>query len=224
MSIAYFITGTDTNVGKTLVACALLHKFAQAGQRVAGMKPVAAGVDADGNNEDVVLLRAASNITAAPELTNPYLLRSAISPHLAARQNDVFIDIEYITLCLAQLRAQADCVIVEGAGGFRVPLNDTQDSADLALALALPVIMVVGLRLGCLNHALLTQEAIAARGLRLAGWVANQIDPHMHAVEDNVATLSARIAAPMLGMVPFQTRPDAMRVTALLTLPDPRPR
>ncbi len=219
MSAAYFITGTDTGVGKTLVACALLHKFALAGQRVVGMKPVAAGVDAGGHNDDVVLLRAASNVVAAPELTNPYLLRQPISPHLAARHDGVQINIVHVAHCLAQLRAQADVVIVEGAGGFRVPLNDTQDGGDLAQGLALPVIMVVGLRLGCLNHALLTQEAITARGLRLAGWVANQIDPGMSAVTENIATLRLRLTAPLLGFLPSQQPLNTARIAELLALP-----
>ena len=220
MTSAYFITGTDTGVGKTLIACALLHRFAQDGRRVIGMKPVAAGVDAEGRNEDVELLRAASNVDAAPELTNPYLLRLAMSPQLAARHDNVAINLSHIAHCLAQLLAQADTVIVEGAGGFRVPLNNTQDGADLAQRLALPVILVVGLRLGCLNHALLTQEAIAARGLRLAGWVANQIDPQMSGVEENIATLTARLDAPMLGFVPWQVRANAVHVSSHLTLPN----
>jgi dethiobiotin synthetase len=172
----YFITGTDTGVGKTLVSCALLHGYAAQGKRVAGFKPVAAGVDADGMNDDAKALRAASNVTLSYEQVNPYCLREAIAPHIAAQRAGVTIDIAVIAKFYKQLAEKAEVVIVEGAGGLLVPLNAQQDSADLALQLALPVILVVGMRLGCLNHALLTVEAIAARGLTLSGWVANVLD------------------------------------------------
>lgn len=215
MSRAYFLTGTDTGVGKTLIAAAFLRAAAAQGLRALGMKPVAAG-----GAEDVDALVAAGNVAAPREIVNPYLLREPLSPHLAAKHDGVAIDLEVIARCFNDLRGRADVLVVEGAGGFRVPLSDTQDGADLAARLGLPVILVVGLRLGCLNHALLTAEAIRARGLPLAGWVASQIDAHMACAEENVDTLRKRLAAPLLGFVPHQVPPDAARVAGLLRLPD----
>jgi dethiobiotin synthetase len=158
--MSYFITGTDTGVGKTLVSCALLHGLAAQGKRAVGFKPVAAGCDADDHNEDAKALRAASNIQAAYGQINPYCFTHAIAPHLAARHAGVRIEFGRILNSYRELEAQADAVVVEGVGGFCVPLNEKQDSADLAAALELPVILVVGMRLGCLNHALLTVRAI----------------------------------------------------------------
>ncbi|MBM3392210.1 MAG: dethiobiotin synthase [Betaproteobacteria bacterium] len=214
MSKAFFLTGTDTEVGKTLIAAALLRAAAAQGLKALGMKPVAAG-----GAEDVEALIAAGNVQAPREAVNPYLLREPLSPQLAARRDGVKIDVEVIARRFDALRGRADFLVVEGAGGFRVPLTDTQDGADLAARLGLPVVLVVGLRLGCLNHALLTEEAIRARGLRLAGWVANRIDPGMACATENVDTLRARLSAPLLGVVPHQDRPDPARVAALLSLP-----
>lgn len=214
MSQAYFLTGTDTEVGKTLIAAALLRAAAAQGLRALGMKPVAAG-----GSEDVDALIAASNVAAPRDCINPYLLTEPLSPHLAARRDGVAIDIELIARRFGELQGRADFLVVEGAGGFRVPLSDAHDGADLAARLGLPVILVVRLRLGCLNHALLTAEAIRARGLRLAGWVANQVDAQMACVEENVGTLRARLAAPLLGVVPHQENPDPARIAALLQLP-----
>jgi dethiobiotin synthetase len=217
MSTAYFVTGTDTGVGKTRASCALLRALAeqlgpQLGRpaKVVGMKPVAAGCDwVDGQwlNEDVVQLRAASTLQVPPAFDNPYALPDPMSPHIAARMAGQRIDLGHIEASFHALRAQADAVVVEGAGGFIVPLHEGADgaqggdvnSADLAQALGLPIVMVVGLRLGCLNHALLTQEAILSRGLTLAGWIANQIDPDMAQVDANVATLQRLIRAPIWG-------------------------
>jgi len=209
----YFVTGTDTGVGKTLVSCALLHGFAAQGRRVAGFKPVAAGVDADGMNDDAKALLAAGTIQLRYEQVNPYCLREAIAPHIAAARENVRIELPRIVAAYRELAAQADVVIVEGAGGFRVPLNETQDSADLARELGLPVILVAGMRLGCLNHALLTVEAITARGLKLAGWVANVLNGNMPVLQDNVTALKERLAAPLLGVVPYMAQPD-VRVAA----------
>lgn len=214
MSQAFFLTGTDTEVGKTLIASALLHAAAAQGLRALGMKPVAAG-DAG----DVDALIAAGNVAAPRDCINPYLLREPLSPHIAAQRDGVVIDIEHIARCFEDLRGRADFLVVEGAGGFRVPLSGAHDGGDLAVRLGLPVILVVGLRLGCLNHALLTVEAIRARGLRLAGWVANQVAAKMACVEENVDTLRARIDAPLLGFAPHQAAPDAARIVALLALP-----
>ncbi len=197
----YFVTGTDTGVGKTLICCALLHAFAAQGQRVAGMKPVAAGCDEDGKNADVKQLRAASNILASFGQVNPYSFIHPIAPHIAARNAGVHIDFSRILTSYNELASQADVVIVEGIGGFKVPLNERQDSADLAQQLGLPVIMVVGMRLGCLNHALLTAGAIESCGLKLAGWVANVLDAGMHHEGTPIC----------YGLKPVQNRMPALR-------------
>ena len=214
----YFITGTDTGVGKTLVSCALLHGFAAQGKQVVGMKPVAAGCADGGQQEDVRQLRAASNVLASGGQINPYCFVQPVAPLLAARFVGLSINFARIMESFSELNAQADVVIVEGVGGFRVPLNDEQDSADLAQQLGLPVILVVGLRLGCLNHALLTAEAIAARGLTLAGWVANVVDADMVMLDENIAALRQRLSAPLLGVVPHQAQPDARQAASLLNL------
>ena len=210
--IGCFVTGTDTGVGKTLVSTGLLHALAPHHRRVVGMKPVAAGVvpwGEDWASEDAIALRSASTLAVAPELDNPVLLLDPLSPHIAAERAGVQIDIAAIVRSYQALAAQADAVVVEGAGGFHVPLTDTQTGADLAQALALPVVLVVGLRLGCLSHALLTAEAIRARGLGLVGWVANRVDPEMEAADENIAYLRARLGVPLLAEVPYQDLPDA---------------
>jgi dethiobiotin synthetase len=201
---AVFVAGTDTGVGKTLVACVLLRRFAAEGRTAIGMKPVAAGCTGDDRvNEDVEALRAASTVAQDRALVNPYALREAIAPHIAAAREGVTIDLEHIHRCFETLKRKADAIVVEGVGGFRVPLNRSQDSADLAQLLGLPVVLVVGMRLGCLNHALLTQEAVLSRGLRLAGWVANRIDPGMERCAENIEFLTGALSAPLLGEIPF---------------------
>jgi dethiobiotin synthetase len=217
----YFVTGTDTGVGKTLIACALLHAFARTGLRVVGMKPVAAGaVSRDGVllNEDVAALGRASNVDAPRSLTNPYCFAPPIAPHIAARLAAVAIEAAHVIEAFEALSARADCVIVEGAGGFIVPLGPNLDSTQLARALALPVVLVVGMRLGCLNHALLTRDAIARAGLRLAGWVANHIDPEMLCQDENVDTLRERLAAPLLARIGHCAQPDAQAVSHMLSI------
>ena len=209
--LSIFVTGTDTGVGKTLVTTALLHALAKHYPRVVGMKPVAAGtslIDGVQANDDVLALRAASNCPVAPELDNPLLLADAVSPHIAAARAHVHIDIAHIVACHRQLLLLADAVVVEGAGGFMVPLSDNYTGADLAQALGLPVVLVVGLRLGCLNHALLTAAAIQAAGLTLAGWVANHVDPDMLAQTENMAFLQQKLAAPLLASIAYQPLPD----------------
>jgi dethiobiotin synthetase len=208
LSPAWFVTGTDTEVGKTFATCAMLLSWRQRGCRAIGMKPLAAGADADGKNGDVERLIAASGVQAPRELVNPYLFAPPIAPHIAAAEAGVDIDIERIVVACERLRGMADAVLVEGVGGFRVPLDRHSDVADLAVRLALPVILVVGMRLGCINHALLTVESIAARGLTLAGWIANRIDPAMLRYEENLATLSERIEAPLFGVIPPQSTPE----------------
>ncbi len=217
--MSYFVTGTDTDAGKTLISCALLHAFGAQGKRVVGMKPVAAGgCDEDDRNEDATKLRTASNVVAGYGQTNPYCFSHAVAPHLAARFVGVSINLERILQSYSELAAQADVVIVEGAGGFRVPLNDRQDMVDLAVALELPVILVVGMRLGCINHALLTVDAIRASGLPLAGWVANVLDEGMAMLDQNIDALKLRIAAPLLGVVPRLPFPDAQEAARRLDL------
>lgn len=221
MRQAFFLTGTDTGVGKTHVTCALLHATRQLGVTAVGMKPIAAGVEADGRNDDVAQLLAASSMTPPPEWVNPFLYAPAIAPHIAAREAGRPIDIATIRRALEQLRTLADVVWVEGVGGFRVPLDEKYDTADLAQALALPVVLVVGMRLGCLNHALLTAEAIARRGLTLTGWVANRIDPVMDRFEANLETLRTRLDAPLLGVMPHGENPaQAARSFRLSALQD----
>lgn len=216
---SWFVTGTDTNVGKTLFSAALLHNLArqypQRYRHVVGMKPVAAGsVWREGQEvyEDVLALRQASTCRVPQELDSPVRLPHALSPHIAAARAGVAIDLAHLQRSHRQLMALADAVVVEGAGGFCVPLSQHTSGADLALALGLPVLLVVGMRLGCLNHALLTAQAITARGLVLAGWVANHIDPNMQAQEENAAYLQTQLQAPCLGRIAWQTQPDASRI------------
>ncbi len=207
----YFVTGTDTGVGKTLVSAALLRYFVQRGFRAVGMKPVAAGCEwRDGVAywDDVEQLRAAGNVDAAQVLVNPYRFEPAIAPHVAAAQAGVTIQLDVIATACIALQGQSDIVIVEGAGGFRVPLNDHQDMADLASQLSLPVILVVGMRLGCINHALLSAEAIHHSGLPLAGWVANRIDPALEQFDAIQETLQQRLNSSLLGVVPWLGKRD----------------
>lgn len=208
---AYFVTGTDTGVGKTLVSCALLQALARRHPRVVGMKPVAAGLvqTPDGwDSEDAIALRAASTVRVPPALDNPVRLPDPLSPHIAAERAGTAIDIHHLVACQRELAQHADAMVVEGAGGFLVPLSPEHTGADLAQALGLPVLLVVGLRLGCLNHALLSAEAIRARGLPLAGWVANRIDPGMAAADENIHFLRQRLGAPLLADIAHSAAPD----------------
>ena len=207
-----FVTGTDTEIGKTLVSAALLTKLADAGYRTAGLKPIAAGtlpIAPARTNEDIEQLRVAASIDLPLTTICPWLLDAPMSPHLAAAREGLTITLPPILDAFVQAKSLADAVIVEGVGGFRVPLSDNFDTAEMAVGLGLPVVLVVGLRLGCLNHAALTAEAIAARGLRLAGWVGNVVDPTMAGLADNVATLRRWISAPHLGTIPRLPHADA---------------
>ena len=217
MPAGYFVTGTDTAVGKTLTSCALLHAFAMAGKSVIGMKPIAAGCE-NGKWMDVERLVEASNISAAREWINPYALMQPVAPHIAAEQTGLVIDIATVQRAFKVLQQMTEMVIVEGVGGFLVPLDDRYDSSDLARALKLPVILTVGLRLGCLNHALLTARAIHASGLTLAGWVANQIDPHMECQAENIRALQQRLDCPLLGVLPFNEQIEAREYAELLDI------
>jgi len=208
-ALSLFVTGTDTEIGKTFVSAALLRGLARAGLRAAGMKPVAAGAFLHGgewHNEDADQLDAAASVLLPPAIRTPYLLKEPAAPHIAAALENVTLDVAHIVACHEDARTRADVVVVEGVGGFRVPLTATHDTADLAVALDLPVVLVVGMRLGCISHALLSADAIAARGLPIAGWVANRVDPAMTFPDENVAALRERLAAehgaPRLGVVP----------------------
>lgn len=215
----YFITGTDTGVGKTLISCALLHVLNQRGLRSAGLKPIASGAmpTPEGlRNEDALALQAAAGVRLPYPQVNPYCFEQPIAPHIAARQADVCIELSVIVSAYQQAASQADIVIVEGVGGWLVPINAHETTADLARALGLPVILVVGVRLGCLNHALLTHQGIAASGLPLAGWVANIVSDEA-AAEENIHTLQQRWPdIPLLGVVPRQARVDAVNVAGCL--------
>lgn len=213
-----FVTGTDTGVGKTLVSCALLHAYAAMGKRAVGMKPVAAGCDG-GVCDDVEMLRRASGVQAPRELVNPHAFVPPVAPHVAAQEAGVAIELEPIRRAYLELASLAEVVVVEGVGGFRVPLNHSEDTADLAKVLGLPVVLVVGMRLGCLSHALLTAEAVAARGLVLAGWVANRIDPDMERFPSSLEALRQRLDAPLLGVVEYAAQPDPVAVAEKLRTP-----
>ena len=217
MAQGYFVTGTDTGVGKTLVACALLHALASRGCSVIGMKPVAAGSEA-GHHADVDALRAASSVSAEAKLINPYAFEPPIAPHIAANQLGVTMSLEVMVNAYQALARQANVVIVEGAGGFLIPLNRFDTSADLARMLGLPVVLVVGMRLGCLNHALLTRRAIADHGLACAGWICNTVDRQMRNFEENRQALIERLDAPLIGSLPFLDRPDASICASYLEL------
>jgi dethiobiotin synthetase len=216
-----FVTGTDTGVGKTLVSAALLHTLARHHPRVVGMKPVAAGlIEHRGHwvSEDVLALRAASSVAVPTELDNPVALPEPLAPHIAAQRAGRTVGVADLLAAHRELRQRAGVVVVEGAGGWRVPVNDRESLADLARAIGAPVVLVVGLRLGCLNHALLTAEAIRADGLQLAGWVANAIDPDMACRDDNIDTLRRSLPAPLLATVRHCAgTPDARQIA--LNLP-----
>lgn len=214
-----FVTGTDTGVGKTLVASALIRLHAARGLRAAGMKPVASGAFHDGSawrNEDADALRATANVVLPDRLLNPYLFKSATAPHLAAEEEGVAIDLDHLENCYREIGKAAQVVVVEGAGGFVVPLGEAANSDDFMARLGLPVVLVVGIRLGCINHALLTQQAILAKRLRLAGWVANRVDPDERYAQAMIDSLRSRIRAPLLGQLPWAPAMDAGQAARLL--------
>ena len=214
-----FVTGTDTEIGKTLVSAALLHILVQRGVRAAAMKPVAAGAEwRDGawHNDDADMLAASAGVALPQAITTPYLFQTPAAPHIAAALENTAIDPAHILHCYAEVRRQAEAVVVEGVGGFRVPLTDSYDTADLAQQLALPVVLVVGVRLGCLSQAMLTVEAIQARGLTLIGWVANTVDADMGHAQANIQALVQRIDAPLLGQLPRFEKPTAALAASLI--------
>jgi dethiobiotin synthetase len=217
-----FVTGTDTDCGKTVVACGVVAALRARGLRVGVMKPVAAGAEAGPaglRNQDALDLLAASAVDLPYEDVNPFVYAPPIAPHVAATQAGKPICFAVISESFARIAAASDLVVVEGAGGWRVPLGPDGDMADLAAALGLPVLLVVGLRLGCLSHAFLTAESVARRGCRLAGWVGTRVDPGMAVLEENLASLRGGLPAPCWGVVPHLARPAPSAVAAHLSPP-----
>jgi len=217
-----FVTGTDTGVGKTLVSAALLHTLARHHRRVVGMKPVAAGlIEHQGQwvSEDVLALRAASTVVVPAGLDNPVALPDAMAPHLAAERAGRTLTVGELLAAHRALRAHADVVVVEGAGGWRVPLNGEETLADLARAMGVPVVLVVGLRLGCLNHARLTARAIQSDGMRLIGWIGNSVDPALAERDEYVELLRDALPGPCLGGLPYVKKTDVGTMASSLSLP-----
>lgn len=221
MTKTWFVTGTDTGVGKTAVSCALLHAAGETGLRTAAIKPVAAGCDAAGHNEDALQLIEWMNEPLEYEQVNPVALTSAIAPHIAAGQEGRMLQASRLAgLCRGVMSSAADFVLIEGAGGWRVPISARETLADLAVELQVGVILVVGMRLGCINHALLSAEAIARDGLKLAGWVANQPGETMPCYAENLDTLRDRLSAPLLGEIPAMSPFDVKEAAGSLCIPD----
>ncbi len=207
MPAGFFITGTDTDVGKTHVASQIIKAFAQSGVAVSGFKPVASGAEWSAGrwqNSDALSLLDAASVTLPYEVVNPYCFEPAIAPHIAAKQAGVTIDQQQITALYKQHEAASELVIVEGAGGWKVPLADELSFDDVALTLGLPVILVVGMKLGCINHALLTEEAILNKGCRLAGWVANSTTANFEQLQDNMDALKKRMQSPCIGAFSYK--------------------
>ena len=218
----YFITGTDTSCGKTEITLGLMQLLQNQGKVVLGMKPVASGATSTTEglrNEDAIRIQAQGSIQVPYSTLNPYAYEPPIAPHLAAAQAGDEIDLNLISTHCMSLSAQVDYIIVEGIGGWRVPFNKEQSAADLVQMLNLPVILVVGLKLGCINHALLSVESILASGVRLTGWVANEVEPDMLYSSENIATLQAAISAPCLGAVPYMNHPSTVVIAESLDLP-----
>lgn len=218
-----YVTGTDTGVGKTLVSTSILHALGARGLRAVGMKPVASGCHRVGNdwrNEDALQLLSASNPQPAYEDLNPYALMHPLAPELAARDEGVEVALEPVLDAFSRLAGQADAVVVEGVGGWAAPLSASLDQSALVRALGVPVVLVVGLRLGCISHARLTARAIEADGLRLVGWIASEIDPAMDRVDDNFALLRQRLHVPCWGRLPFRPGACPADMAAALTVPE----
>lgn len=217
-----FITGTDTEVGKSWISAGLMTACKMQGLQVAGMKPIASGASHSGegtlHNTDALLLQKHASQPVDYALINPYPFEPAIAPHLAAEQQGTKIHMERIIDSYRILASQADVVIVEGAGGWLAPVNEKQSMADLAVELDLEVILVVGMRLGCINHALLSAESILGRGARLLGWVANSMDIYMNRLPQNILAIQQRLAAPLLGLVPYMEYLDTEQIAAQLDL------
>jgi len=209
-----FITGTDTEVGKTFYSKLLLQSLNAQGLRTAAMKPLASGAEVQNGklrNADAILLQQSANTSFSYEICNPYCFEPAIAPHLAAKHAGVRINPDVILQAYEQLQRQADITVVEGIGGWLVPVNENQTVADLVEAMDLPVILVVGMRLGCMNHALLTAENIKKRGIHLLGWVANVMDPNMSHLDENIESIAQQLHAPLLDTIEFINNHDVDR-------------
>ena len=218
---ACYVTGTDTGIGKTVASTALLHALRRAGARAVGMKPVASGCErtaAGWRNEDALALQAASDPRPDYDTLNPYALPQPLAPEIAAAEAGVTLALDPLRQAFAALRAQADTVVVEGVGGWAAPLSATLDQSVLARTLELPVVLVVGMRLGCINHARLTAAAIAADGLRCIGWIANEVDPDMARRDENFALLGARLDMPCWGRIPYRPGADPAELAGYLQL------
>lgn len=219
MTEAYFVTGTDTEVGKTYVSTALLKAAAQSGRSAIGYKPIAAGCewhDQQWQNEDALALKQASNLPLQLADVNPIALEPAIAPHIAAKLANTIISEAVIKQGYDNLLSrQADVLLMEGAGGWRLPIGNGRFLSDVVKALSLEVIIIVGMRLGCLNHALLTAEAVMTDGLKIKGWIANTLTPDMPYLAENLATLKQLMPAPQLATIPYQTAPDYQQLAAI---------
>ncbi|MEO5574330.1 MAG: dethiobiotin synthase [Gammaproteobacteria bacterium] len=217
----FFVTGTDTNAGKTWIAAGLLSALGARGHSTATMKPIASGCTQTPNglrNDDALLLMRHASLPLPYECVNPYAFAAPVAPHIAAQASGRVIEIAPLKMIFEKISSQADYVIVEGVGGWKVPINVHETTVDLAVALNLPVILVVGMRLGCLNHALLTCNSIVSYGLTLAGWVANTIDTSYLEFDANVQALHNRIPAPLLGITPHLPHFDAGRISQALAM------
>lgn len=218
-----FVTGTDTGIGKTHIALALMRALKEHGIEVGGMKPVATGCmfdESDSLNDDAQLLQFHASHPIDSVWVNPYGFAEAIAPHIAARNEGREISLAWIKQSYEQIQATSQFVVVEGIGGWEVPLNEHESLPDLVRMLDLPVLLVVGLRLGCLNHAILTSNAIRASGCTLIGWVGNQIDPNFQYIEENLETLQSRINTPMLGRLRYERQTDPTSVGNSLNIKD----
>ena len=222
MSRGWFVTGTDTGIGKSLASATLLHALRARGLRAVGMKPLASGCESTPEgwrNEDALALQAASDPRPAYDDVNPFALPNPLAPELAAADAGIRVTLAPIVSAFERLSSQADAVVVEGVGGWAAPLSADLDQGDLVRALDLPVVLVVGLRLGCINHARLTARAIEHDGLRLAGWIANDIDPAMARADDNFELLKQRLPVACWGRLPFRDKPDPAQLASLLLAP-----
>jgi dethiobiotin synthetase len=218
----FFVTGTDTEIGKTWCSLGLIARLQQDGHCVAAMKPIASGCEstAEGlRNDDALKLQAQASLASPYEHINPFAFAPAIAPHIAAAEAGVRIDIDAIAASARELSSQCDRIVIEGVGGWQVPLNEQDNVADMAARLDLPVILVVGLRLGCINHALLSAESIRARGCNLVGWIGNTVEPQMQEQQNNIEAIAKRINAPLLGVVPHLQELDAKAMAKHLSLP-----
>jgi len=218
----YFVTGTDTGVGKTTISCAILFLFNKLGQSTVGCKPIASGCDMTQKclvNNDALMLKKHSSIQFPYGYVNPISLAPAIAPHIAAQKiNKIYTVKQLINNISLILNSKADLILIEGAGGWQVPLNDKETLADFATELDVPVILVVGIRLGCINHALLTQADIQRKKIKIAGWVANVIDENMEVINENIHTLKKRIDAPCLGVIPFLASSEIENIAKYLNI------